>query len=495
MVTLSPPNWTGEMNKDRNRDEIDPRTDLAYAYRRHVQGGFIRSGVSLFMWVSCWVAYQFGIIRIDNFIGASFPVLLLILYNPPTLWILKRIRDRELFRYFSFLINLLEIIGYTAIIHFLGGIEAIYMLPVYAALIIYVGVVAPRRLPFIIAGLSIVCFNLMVTLEHYGLLSSYKLHTGFELPWPNQVMIMLVNISMLFVIAFIASYTASTLRKNRNQLHRQNEELRLALQKASESDRLKSEFLANMSHELRTPLNAVIGFSELLSYQYPGRLDQEQNEYVQSIHVSGKHLLAIINNLLDLSKVEAGRIRMEPTEVPLRALLEESLAMFMEKTLNHRIRLSADLADCPETIRADELRLRQIVFNLLSNAVKFTPDGGAAVLSARRLVRIHGEWFTQAGQVVSVPVHGGQEPAEGAVMVDITVADTGIGLKKEDQERIFRPFVQADGSTSRRYEGTGLGLALTKRFAELHGGYVGVESEGENKGSTFHCLIPARIAQ
>ncbi len=480
------------MDTDRILDENQLRdADLTHAYRRHVQGGFVRSGASLFMWISCWVAYQVGIIRFDNFIGASFPVLLLILYNPPTLWVLKRIRNRELFRYFSFLIHLLEIIGYTAIIHFLGGIEAIYMLPVYAALIIYIGVVAPRRLPFIIAGFCILCFNLMVILEHYGLLRSYKLHPGFELPWPNQVMIMLVNISLLFVIAFIASYTASTLKKNRNRLHRQNEELRLALQKASESDRLKSEFLANMSHELRTPLNAVIGFSELLSYHYPDRLDKEQNDYVQSIHVSGKHLLAIINNLLDLSKVEAGRIRMEPTEVPLRTLLKESLAMFSEKTLSRRIRLSADLAECPETIRADELRLRQIVYNLLSNAVKFTPDGGAVALSARRLVRIHGEWFTQTGQAISVPIHGGQEPAEGTVMQHIAVADTGIGLKKEDQERIFRPFVQADGSTSRRYEGTGLGLALTKRFAELHGGYVGVESEGENRGCTFHCLIPA----
>jgi signal transduction histidine kinase len=480
------------MTAEQDRGRNIPTADLAPAYKRHVQGGYVRSGVSVFMWFSGLLAYQFGIIREDNFIGASFPVIFLILYNLPTLWILKRIRRRTLFRYFSFFIHLLEIVGYTAIMHFLGGIEALYLLPVYTALIIYVGVVAPRRLPFIIAGFCVICFNLMVILEHYGLLRSYKIHPAFQLPWPNQVMIMLVNISLLFVVAFIASYTADRLKKNRNQLGRQNEELREALQKASESDRLKSEFLANMSHELRTPLNAVIGFSELLTQQYPQRLDEEQKEYAQSIHVSGKHLLSIINDILDLSKVEAGKIRMEPTDIHLRTLLDTSLVMFKEKALKHRIRLATELADCPETLRADELRLRQIVYNLLSNAVKFTPDGGAVILSARRLTRISGNWFTQIGQAVSVPVIEGHEPAEGTSMVDIAVADTGIGLKKEDQERIFRPFEQGDGSIRRRYQGTGLGLSLTKRFVELHEGYISVESEGENRGSTFHCLIPVR---
>jgi len=146
---------------------------------------------------------------------------------------------------------------------------------------------------------------------------------------------------------------------------------------------------------------------------------------------------------------------------------------------------------CPETIKADELRLKQIVCNLLSNAVKFTPDGGVVVLSARYLTRKNDHWLTENGEVASLPAFDGHERMNHERIVDIAVTDTGVGLRKEDLERIFKPFEQVDGSTSRRYQGTGLGLSLAKRFAELHGGYLCVESEGEQKGSTFHCVIPA----
>ena len=372
----------------KDREQTNNLTDnLALIYKRHVQGGVIRSGASLVMWFSCWIAYQFGLIHIEHFTGVSFAVLYLILFNLPTLLILKNINSMKLFGYFSLFINFLEVIGYTAIMHFTGGIEALYLLPIYAALIIYVGVVAPRRLPFIVALFCIISFSLMVIFEHYGILQTYKIHPSFQLPWPDQIMIMVVNANLLMVVAFISSYTAHLLKRNRDRLRRQNEDLRLALQKASESDRLKSEFLANMSHELRTPLNAIIGFSELLEYQYPEKLDQSQKEHVQDISKSGKHLLSIINDILDLSKVEAGKIQTEPTDVHLPVLLDNSLSMFKENVLKHRIRLSTDIKDCPKTIKADELRLKQIVYNLLSNAVKFTPDGGQVILAARRLTR------------------------------------------------------------------------------------------------------------
>jgi signal transduction histidine kinase len=476
----------------KDREQTNNLTDnLALIYKRHVQGGVIRSGASLVMWFSCWIAYQFGLIHIEHFTGVSFAVLYLILFNLPTLLILKNISSMKLFGYFSLFINFLEVIGYTAIIHFTGGIEALYLLPIYAALIIYVGVVAPRRLPFIIALFCIISFSLMVIFEHYGILQTYKIHPSFQLPWPDQIMIMVVNANLLMVVAFISSYTAHLLKRNRDRLRRQNEDLRLALQKASESDRLKSEFLANMSHELRTPLNAIIGFSELLEYQYPEKLDQSQKEHIQDINKSGKHLLSIINDILDLSKVEAGKIQTEPTDVLLPALLDNSLSMFKENVLKHRIRLSTDIKDCPKTIKADELRLKQIVYNLLSNAVKFTPDGGDVILSARRLTRRNHRWLTDNGEVASLPVPAGHEPIHHERVVDIVVTDTGIGIRKEDLERIFNPFEQADGSTSRRYQGTGLGLSLAKRFVELHGGYLCAVSEGENRGSSFHCVIPA----
>ena len=493
------------MTDKGDRDQTDIHTDdLASIYKRHVQGAFVRSGASVLLWCSGWIAYLIDDIRSENFIGISFTVLFLILFNLPTLWILKHIKNKQYFGYFSLFINLLEIAGYTFIIHFVGGIEATFLLPLYAALIVYVGVVAPRRLPFIIAGLCIISFSLMVTFEHLGILRTYQVHPSLGMPWPRQIIIMLVNTGLLFVVAFVSSYTAHLLKRNRDQLRRQNAELslalqkasesdrlKLALQKASESDRLKSEFLANMSHELRTPLNAIIGFSELMGYQYPEKLDESQKEYVKDINASGKHLLSIINDILDLSKVEAGKIQTEPTDVHLPTLLDSSLTMFRENALKHRIRLSTEIKDCPETIKADELRLKQILYNLLSNAMKFTPDGGTVILSARRLKWRNHQWLMENGEVASLPACDGHERMNHERVVDIAVTDTGIGIKKEDLERIFKPFEQVDGSTSRRYQGTGLGLSLAKRFVELHGGYLCVESDGEHKGSTFHCVIPA----
>mgnify|MGYP001320402862 CR=1 FL=1 len=469
--------------RDQTRIQPDFRITL---YRRHVQGAIVRSAASFFMWCAAWIAYEFEIIRGDNFLGVTCGVLFLVLFNPPTLWVLNRIRRRKPFEYFSLFINLLEIIGYTAVMHFLGGLEALYLLPVYGALILYVGVVAHRTLPFLIAAFCIVCFSAMVTLEHLGMLRSYKLHPTFLWPWPNQVLILLANAVMLTVFAFVGYSIARLLQKNRELLHRQNQELQAALRRANASDRLKSEFLANMSHELRTPLHAIIGFSELLGDQGSENLEERQREFVRDINASGQHLLAIINDILDLSKVEAGKLRIEPADVPLPALLEESLALFRERATEHRIRLLLDTVQCPAQMHADALRLKQIVYNLLSNALKFTPDGGTVTLSARLVNREADGFPAPQGKTGAAG-----EATTGAGAVDIAVADTGIGIRTQDRERIFRPFEQGDGSLSRQYQGTGLGLPLTKRLVELHGGCLYVHSEGENRGSTFHCIFPA----
>jgi signal transduction histidine kinase len=496
--------WGFPMAYPGDGSAADGRDDLTRIYQRHVQGAIVRSGASVLMWFCGWIAYHIGDIHSENFVGISFSVLFLILYNLPTLWILRLIPDKRYFGYFSLFINLLEIIGYTFIIHFVGGIEATFLLPIYAALIAYVGVVAPRRVPFILAAFSVVSFSVMVTCEHLGILRTYLVHPSLGIPWQRQIIIMLVTTGLLFVVAFISSHTAHLLKRNRDQLRRQNEKLKLALQKANESDRLKlalqkaseadrlkSEFLANMSHELRTPLNAIIGFSELLECQYPEKLDASQREYCQNINTSGKHLLSIITDILDFSKMEAGKMAMALTAVRLPMLLDSSLTMFKEDAAKNRIRLSTDIAGCPETITADELRLKQIVCNLLSNAVKFTPRGGAVTLSIRQLTRRNEHWLTENGEVTSLPLPDGHDLAAHGRFVDIAVTDTGIGIKKEDLERIFQPFVQVDGSASRRYQGTGLGLSVAKRFTELHGGCLYAESRGENNGSSFHCLIPA----
>jgi signal transduction histidine kinase len=261
-------------------------------------------------------------------------------------------------------------------------------------------------------------------------------------------------------------------------LQASNEKLRLAASAAEAANCAKSEFLANMSHELRTPLNHIIGFTELVLDQHFGPLNDTQTEYLGDVLSSSKHLLSLINDILDLSKVEAGRLDLQHSEVNLRVLIENSLIMIKEKALKHGIKLATRIRNVPDTIEADERKLKQILYNLLSNSVKFTPDGGSVCLSAHTL----------SGEKVPGPV--GLSEESFADYLEISVADTGIGLREEDCCRIFQPFVQVDGSSTRRYQGTGLGLSLTKRLVELHRGRIWVESEGEGKGSVFRVLLP-----
>ena len=236
----------------------------------------------------------------------------------------------------------------------------------------------------------------------------------------------------------------------------------LALKETVERvNRAKSDFLANMSHELRTPLNAIIGFSEMLRDGFFGELNLKQAEYVNDILSSGCHLLSLINDILDLSKVEAGEMELQPSEVSLRSLLETGLTMVRQKALQHGIALSLEIEEESDTLVADERKVKQIIFNLLSNAVKFTPDGGRVGVEAHR----EGEWAA------------------------VTVWDTGIGIAPEDQKRLFQAFQQIDGSLNRQYEGTGLGLALTKRLVELHGGDIRVVS-APGEGSCFTFTLP-----
>jgi two-component system, NtrC family, sensor kinase len=228
--------------------------------------------------------------------------------------------------------------------------------------------------------------------------------------------------------------------------------------------RHKSEFLANMSHELRTPLNAIIGFSEVLAEQLFGEVNEKQAEYLDDIISSGNHLLALINDILDLSKVEAGQIDLELAPFSLREALERGVVMVREQATNDGVEVDLSVAPDIDSIRGDERRVRQVIFNLLSNAVKFTPAGGA------------------------VDVRAGQVNGE----VRVSVADTGPGIAPEDHKRIFEEFQQTETGIEQR-EGTGLGLALSKRLVELHGGRIWVDSE-VGSGSTFVFALPTRPA-
>lgn len=241
-------------------------------------------------------------------------------------------------------------------------------------------------------------------------------------------------------------------------------ELTEARKTAEQASIAKSAFLANMSHELRTPLNAIIGFSSLLLHQASARLDEEERDYMASIISSGRHLLALINDILDLAKVEAGKIELQVSAVDIAELLRNSLIMIKEKALRHKIRigLCVDQEVDGIQIQADEVRLKQILFNLLSNAAKFTPDGGC----------VHVEAWREAADLV------------------VSISDTGIGLKREDTRSIFEAFEQVDSSYVRLQQGTGLGLTLARRFVELHGGRIWAESDGKGQGSSFTFTIP-----
>ncbi|MBE9593791.1 MAG: response regulator [Proteobacteria bacterium] len=240
-------------------------------------------------------------------------------------------------------------------------------------------------------------------------------------------------------------------------------ELAIANKQLQEASQAKSEFLANMSHELRTPLNSIIGFSEILQEKTFGDLNERQKRYVSNIHTSGKHLLGLINDILDLSKVEAGKIELNYEEFPLKEMLSECQTLVNTMASKKNISLGFKVADGLSTINADPTKFKQIMYNFLSNAIKFTPDGGTVNVAAK--------------------------PENG--MVQVSVKDTGIGIAKGHQDMIFEEFYQVDSSYSKQYKGTGLGLPLTKKLVELHGGEIWVESEPE-KGSTFSFSMPLR---
>jgi signal transduction histidine kinase len=259
-----------------------------------------------------------------------------------------------------------------------------------------------------------------------------------------------------------------------------------AMLQAEMANKAKSDFLANMSHELRTPLNHIIGFTELAMEKKIGDLNEAQKEYLDDVIQSSRHLLSLINDILDLSKIEAGRQELVTSRIDLKMLLENSTLMIKEKAMKHGIQVVTKFKDIPESIIADERKLKQIVYNLLSNAVKFTPDKGEIVLAAR--------YFSTYSSFPNFPDAEGED--EGQVnggAVEISVSDTGIGLKKEDLDIVFTSFEQVESSVARRFQGTGLGLSLTRKLVELHGGSIWAESEGEGKGTTFRFLIPANI--
>jgi two-component system, NtrC family, sensor kinase len=293
---------------------------------------------------------------------------------------------------------------------------------------------------------SLLAVPLLLDQKIMGALTIYRRQTG---GFASEV----VNLLQTFA-------TQSALAIQNARLFREIEDKSKQIEAAN---RHKSEFLANMSHELRTPLNAIIGFSEVLGERMFGELNEKQAEYTDDILSSGRHLLSLINEILDLSKVEAGRMELELATFDLPLAIDNARTFVRERATKHGINLDVTVDERLGDFVGDERKIKQVLLNLLSNAVKFTPEGGRIGIKARQ--------------------------ADGSV--EISVSDTGIGIAPEDQPRIFEEFRQVGGDYAHKKEGTGLGLTLAKKFVELHGGKIWVESE-VGRGSTFSFTLPER---
>jgi two-component system cell cycle sensor histidine kinase PleC len=245
-------------------------------------------------------------------------------------------------------------------------------------------------------------------------------------------------------------------------LEKTHEELTELAAELKRTARVKSEFLANMSHELRTPLTSINGFSEVLCDETFGPLNEKQRQYVNNVLTSGKHLLLLINQILDMAKVEAGKMKLALSSLPMKSLLNEISMLVADMVAKKKIEMVLEIAQDLPDIEADELKVKEILYNLLSNAVKFTPEGGKLGMRARKV---------------------GPE-------IEIVVWDTGVGIASENMGKIFEGFFRVDTPYSRVTEGTGLGLPLSKKLVELHGGKLSLESEGLNKGTLVRFTLP-----
>ena len=303
-----------------------------------------------------------------------------------------------------------------------------------------------RPILFRLGYQSLLAVPLLLDQKIMGALTIYRRETGTFAPE-------IVNLLQTFA-------TQSVLAIQNARLFREIEDKGRQLEAAN---RHKSEFLANVSHELRTPLNAIIGFSEVLQERLFGELNEKQAEYTEDILSSGRHLLSLINDILDLSKIEAGRMELEVTTFHLPDAIENALLLIRERASRHGIKLDRVIDDRLGDFTGDERKVKQVLVNLLSNAVKFTPEGGQIKVEATL--------------------------GDSAVIISVT--DTGIGIASEDQEVIFEEFRQVGSNYAQKREGTGLGLSLTRKFVEMHGGKIWVESE-LGKGSTFTFTLPIR---
>jgi len=472
---------------------------LKRLYARHKRGAWVRSGASLAMWFFALISFFQGIIQPYHFIGVTASVLLLVLMNPPTLWALKKTTNTGWYSFFSLLINVLEIIGYTAIIYFLGGIEALYLIPIYIILISYVGIVSSRRLPFIIAGICSLCLTGMLVLVHLGFLPQMNVISGFYIPWENQLTNLFVIVGFLFVSAFISSYIAAINRRNREKLREQNvklqetadellieierrkreiedrkraeEEKRSLEERLQRSEKMEAlgQLAGGVAHDLNNVLGIVVGYAEL------GLMEVDESSSIKphlvNIMKGGQRAAAIVDDLLTLARRGvSGRSILNLNKIIADC---QQLPEFGQLSFHHpSVKVKTDLDPDLLNISGSSVHLGKSLFNLVSNACEAMSKGGIVTIKT-------------ANQYLDKPIQGYDNIRSGDYVV-LSVSDTGEGISANDMKRIFEPFYTKKVMGR---SGTGLGLAVVWGTVKDHSGYIDVWSE-EGKGSIFILYFP-----
>jgi signal transduction histidine kinase len=461
-------------------------------YKRHLRAAFIRSGVSLAMWTIGVGAFFVGALKAHHLVGISISVIYLILINPPTLIVLKKIAQERTYEKFSLLINLLEIIGYTSVIYFCGDIEATYLTLIYAALIAYVGVVAPQKHSFIIASFCATIYCVMFVLIRAGLIPHLSQVPNSSSTLVNQILIILVVIGFLYIVAYISATSAHILKQHKEKLKQQNVELtdanknlkheiqqriqtegalRESEERLARSEKMKALGLlaGGVAHDLNNVLSGIVSYPDLLLMDIPE--DSPLKEPILTIKESGKKAATIVQDLLTLA-----RRGVTTTEVlNFNDIVSDYLGSpEHKKFLNYHpdVIIEKNLAAELPHIQGSAVHIKKTVMNLVSNAAEALPQGGKIIVSTEN-------------QYIDRPIKGYDHVHEGEYVV-VKVKDNGTGIAPDDLKRIFEPFYTKKVMGR---SGTGLGMTVVWGTVQDHNGYINVEST-EGKGTTFELYFP-----